>query len=328
MAVMEFNTAEIDTLVGRRELKLNQRARPHSRDGFRHVYGDFYDLGVCIDWHDFESAIKFDWSRSFYPNSLELCLNLAGDGRIRSAEGGIDFQPLTTGFYIPEKNGFKAWREPGQRHRFITIGFSLPFMRQRLAASDGSLHPLLERFMRGEPARANFGSVHSLTVAQEQLVAALLGPPVPQGGRSLWYEGKILQIMAEFFFERRGEDEVFCDRQKRLARERADLVIAVLRKNLAQPPTLEQIGREVGCSPFHLSRTFSKEMGMTIPQHLRKLRMERAAELLQSGKFNVTETALEVGYSSMSHFSQAFCQTMGCCPGLYPLKAPVPATVA
>ena len=46
--------------------------------------------------------------------------------------------------------------------------------------------------------------------------------------------------------------------------------------------------------------------------------MERAAELLQSGKYNVTEAAMAVGYSSLSHFSQSFCQTMGCCPGLYP----------
>ena len=126
--------------------------------------------------------------------------------------------------------------------------------------------------------------------------------------------------MAEFFFERRGEDELFCDRQKRLARERVERVVALLRKNLVEPLRLEEIGREVGCSPFHLSRTFSREVGMSIPQYLRKLRMERAAELLRSGKYNVTEAALEVGYSSLSHFSQAFCQTMGCCPGLYPLK--------
>ena len=46
-------------------------------------------------------------------------------------------------------------------------------------------------------------------------------------------------------------------------------------------------------------------------------------ELLKSGKFNVTEAALEVGYSSMSHFSQAFHETFGCCPGLYPLRTPV-----
>ena len=107
-----------------------------------------------------------------------------------------------------------------------------------------------------------------------------------------------------------------------------DRVVAVLRRNLAEPPTLEEIGREVGCSPFHLSRTFSRETGMTIPQYLRKLRMERAAELLKSGKCNVTEAAMEVGYSSLSHFSQAFCQTMGCCPALYPLKTPIQTAAA
>jgi transcriptional regulator GlxA family with amidase domain len=128
-------------------------------------------------------------------------------------------------------------------------------------------------------------------------------------------------MMAEFFFERRGEDEFFCDRQKRVARERVEQVMALLRANLAQPLPLEEIGRRVGCSPFHLSRTFSAEVGMTISQYLRKLRMERAAELLQTGKYNVTEAALEVGYSSLSHFSQGFCQVMGRCPGLYPLPA-------
>jgi AraC-like DNA-binding protein len=127
--------------------------------------------------------------------------------------------------------------------------------------------------------------------------------------------------MAQFFFERRGEEELFCDRQKRLAQERVQRVIAILQRDLVSPPTLGAIGREVGCSPFHLSRTFSQQAGMTIPQYLRKLRIERAAELLRGGKYNVTEAALEVGYSSLSHFSQAFCQTMGCCPGLYPLKA-------
>ncbi len=48
--------------------------------------------------------------------------------------------------------------------------------------------------------------------------------------------------------------------------------------------------------------------------------MERVAELLRSGKHDVTEAVLEVGYSSLSHFSQAFCQTMGCCPGLYSVE--------
>ena len=42
------------------------------------------------------------------------------------------------------------------------------------------------------------------------------------------------------------------------------------------------------------------------------------AELLRTGRYNVTEAATEVGYSSLSHFSKAFCETIGCCPVLYP----------
>jgi AraC-like DNA-binding protein len=64
---------------------------------------------------------------------------------------------------------------------------------------------------------------------------------------------------------------------------------------------------------------FSNQTGHTITQQLRQLRMEKAAELLRSGEFNVTEAAMEVGYSSLSHFSAAFHETFGCCPGLYPV---------
>jgi AraC-like DNA-binding protein len=48
--------------------------------------------------------------------------------------------------------------------------------------------------------------------------------------------------------------------------------------------------------------------------------MERAADLLRTGQCNVTEAAMTVGYNSLSHFSAAFHETFGCCPGLYPLK--------
>ena len=86
-----------------------------------------------------------------------------------------------------------------------------------------------------------------------------------------------------------------------------------------EPADAGNIGAEVGCSPFYLSRIFSREVGHTIPQYLRNVRMERAAELLRTGRYNVTEAATEVGYSSLSHFSKAFCETIGCCPVLYPV---------
>jgi AraC-like DNA-binding protein len=309
-----------------RALPVNEAAvwQPIS-GGWRLLHGGIYESGVSIEWHEFVLARAFEWSRSFHPDSLELCLNLSGHGSVRCGERAVEFEPLTAGFYLPGNQALQASRQAGPPHRFATVEFSREFLRAQLAGCDGALHPVVEGFVQGDSRRGGLGELHRLTTEQEQLVVQLLHPPAFQAARGLWYQSKVLHLMAQFFFERPGRDELFCDRQKRTARERADRVAVLLRQRLNEPPSLEEIGREVGCSPFYLSRTFSREMGMTIPQFIRKIRMERAAELLRSGKYNVTEAAMEVGYSSLSHFSQAFCQTMGCCPALYPNAQTRPA---
>ncbi len=286
----------------------------------RLLYGGFADAGVALCWHEFRSDRPFDWTRNLPPEAVVLCLNLAGHGTVSLAGRVMDFRPGTAGFFATDRAGLRASRHGGQQHHFITVEFTVGYLRSCLSACDGALHPLIEGFLSATTPAAAAAEVRPLPIALENLARKLLQPPVPQGGRGLWYQGQLLQLVAEFFFERQGEDELFCDRQKRLARQRVQRVLAILQRDLVAPPGLEAIGREVGCSPFHLSRTFSQEAGMTIPQYLRQLRMERAAELLRGGTHNVTEAALEVGYSSLSHFSQAFCQIMGCCPGLYPLE--------
>jgi len=327
-----MNAAIAESKGNERQAKLNRPQMSPLREaivwqpvcnGWRQLFGNFEELGVSIEWHDFElkTSAAFEWSRSFHPESLELCLNLAGNGSVWSETGALNFKPLTAGFYAPGKGTLQARRKAGERHRFLTVEFSPRFLREYLRQCDGALHGVVEEIVLTGGGRAGLGRIHRLAAEQEQLIAQLQHPPLPQGARRLWYQGKILQLMADFFFERQEKDELFCDRQKRLARERVDRVVAILRQDLAEPPSLEEIGRKAGCSPFYLSRIFSRETGMTIPQYLRTLRMERAAEMLKSGKYNVTEAAMEVGYSSLSHFSQAFCQTMGCCPALYPMKA-------
>ena len=101
-------------------------------------------------------------------------------------------------------------------------------------------------------------------------------------------------------------------------RERVNRGRYLIERDLENPPSLEMLAQEVACSPFHLSRVFADQAGMSIPRFLRTKRIERAAELLQSGKANVTEAAMSVGYSSLSAFNKAFVEQMGCCPGLYP----------
>src|SRR5262249_20704768 len=144
--------------------------------------------------------------------------------------------------------------------------------------------------------------------------------------QEMWFRSKALEVAAHLFFRPAG-GELLCTRTQRLARERIEKAKQILRERMQEPPPLEELARMVNCSSFYLSRQFAQSGGMTMQQFLRQVRMERAAELLRTGKCNVTEAALEVGYNSLSHFSTAFHETFGCCPGLYPLKTDAQKTI-
>jgi AraC-like DNA-binding protein len=286
--------------------------------GWKQLHGSFRDAGVSFEWHDFTTDEPLDWAKSFHPGSIEICFNLAGTGNVMCGSARAEYTPLTAGFYSCGSGAMEALRNADEQHHFLTIEFSPGFLREHLSDKIDFLHPLVKGIVSGEKAVSGVSPATRLSNRQRELIFSLCEPPVIKAAQSIWYHSRALDLMAEFFFQS-PKKELFCVRQKQVARERVDRVIKILQDKLSEPPTLEEIGREVGCSPFYLSRTFSKEMGATIPQYLRQIRMEKAAALLKSGKFNVTEVALEVGYNSPSHFSAAFHQTFGCCPGLYPL---------
>ena len=296
-----------------------QAAWRELRDGWRPLYGDVDKIGVAIEWHDFRTERSFNWGRTFHPNSLEFCLNLNGHGVVGEAdETSSDYLPGNCGYYAVADRPLAASRRAHDHHQFVTLEFSREHLRKQLAQNETDLEPDIRRILFGNKEKAVIAPVRPMTLQQRSVVASLSEPPVAKAAQALWYQGKALELMAQFFFAQK-EAELFCMRQKRLARERVDRVKEILARDLVNPPTLEILGQEVGCSPFYLSRIFSREVGQTIPQYLRNVRMERAAELLRTGRYNVTEAATEVGYSSLSHFSKAFCETLGCCPVLYPV---------
>ncbi|NOS72439.1 MAG: helix-turn-helix transcriptional regulator [Verrucomicrobia bacterium] len=314
----------------RRERVAASQAAPFSeaqawRDvgaGWQPIFGSFRGVGYSIEWHDFFAKRDLDWAASFHPNCVELCLNLEGAGFVKGPGGCVEFAPDSAGFYRRETEPLAAMRHADQHHRFLTVEYSVDFLAKHLHAAAAMLHPVLRAAVNGDKGNATASNSVRLTLAQQQIIATLRQPPVYAAAQPIWYECKAVELALMFFVQPPVEQELFCTRQQRLAQERVEQVMLLLRQNLAEPPSLEDLGRKIGCSHFYLSRIFSTHTGRTITQHLRQLRMDKAAELLRSGDYNVTEAALEVGYNSLSHFSAAFHETFGCCPGLYPLKTP------
>jgi AraC-like DNA-binding protein len=287
--------------------------------GWSQLFGSFDRVGVSFEWHDFSTHDHFDWGKSFHPESVEICLNLSGTGSVAIGQTHAEFPSHSAGFYHQGATPLAARRNSKERHQFLTVEYSVPFLRNCFAPHLDRLHPLVRAALKRRSNTSGVNEPKTLTSDQLQLLQTLRRPPVVSSALPIWYQGKALELAAAFFFQAQPTDELFCHRQNRVAQERVEKVIAILRANLAHPPPLEDIGTKVGCSPFYLSRTFSKQTGLTLPLFIRKLRMERAAELLRAGQHNVTEAAFEVGYSSLSHFSQTFHETFGVCPGLYPI---------
>jgi len=310
-----------------RDLKTKNSAAPFTeaeawRDvggGWQPLFGSFRGAGYSIEWHDFFAKREFDWAASFHPGCVELCLNLDGHGYVESDGQRTEFTPNTAGFYHRKEQPLNAKRIGNEQHQFLTVEFSCPFLAKHLAGTEAVLHPVVRAAIENCPCDHVAGSTVRLGAAQQQLISTLRQPPVYATAQPLWYQCKALELAVTFLLQPPSEKEMFCSRQQRLAQERVEQVVFLLKQNLAEPPSLEELGKKIGCSHFYLSRIFSTQTGQTITQYLRQLRMDKAAELLRGGEHNVTEVALEVGYSSLSHFSAAFHETFGCCPGLYPM---------
>lgn len=101
--------------------------------------------------------------------------------------------------------------------------------------------------------------------------------------------------------------------------ETASLVraLALTEDAIAADPSFEAIARAVGQSPRNLSRKFSKELGMTWRETLRRLRVMKAIELLATSNASVTEICFGVGYASLSAFHASFRDLVGISPTQY-----------
>jgi two-component system, response regulator YesN len=82
--------------------------------------------------------------------------------------------------------------------------------------------------------------------------------------------------------------------------------VTYIRFNIDQPLSLSHIADTLGVHPSHLSRTFKRELGMTLTDYVNKLRIEEAKYVLDQGNASVTEAALSVGYNDPNYFSKVF----------------------
>jgi len=76
--------------------------------------------------------------------------------------------------------------------------------------------------------------------------------------------------------------------------------------------SLQQASEELEINPTYLSREFSKYFdNLSFGEYMRKLRIEKAIQLMTESHYSLTEIAYLTGFSDQSHFNRTFKKQTG-----------------
>jgi AraC family transcriptional regulator len=99
--------------------------------------------------------------------------------------------------------------------------------------------------------------------------------------------------------------------------ERLLAVLVYIQEHMDEPLSLEELARVAHFSPYHFHRIFRGMIGESVWEHVRRLRLERAAQQLRSRRESVTEIAFDAGYETLESFSRAFRAAFGTPPSTF-----------
>lgn len=157
----------------------------------------------------------------------------------------------------------------------------------------------------------------NLLVELNQLINIQLSP----NANRLYYQGKVLELLALYFSERKPDTEncPFLNNE--------DLVRKIkhakehLLAHEDRPPTIKELAKLAGLNEYQLKAGFKEIYGNTVYGYLLDHKLDHARMLLDSRKLQVAQVAYQVGYANPSHFIAAFKKKFGVTPKKYLMAA-------
>lgn len=88
----------------------------------------------------------------------------------------------------------------------------------------------------------------------------------------------------------------------------------LMSESLLEPPSIPRLAERLGVSPAFFSERFKRESGLTPGDYMRRMRCEKACEMLSRTDSSVTRIAFDLGFSTSQHFSDLFKRYIGMSP--------------
>lgn len=209
-------------------------------------------------------------------------------------KGGMTLTPAE----LPRK-----WRWPHDVE-VLTIALSLDLFARVIEQEEINLNSLelIERF-------GNFDRI--LQYFSLSLLEEIKRPGLAD---SLYLESLINLLIIHLLRHHSACDPNINRVSERPSTSRIQQAIDYIRDCLTQKITVADLAAIVNLSPYHFSRVFQQEVGLTPHQYLIRYRVEEAKRILSGKKQAIAEVAQQVGFADQSHLTRHFKQVVGVTP--------------
>jgi len=179
-----------------------------------------------------------------------------------------------------------------------------------LSLSNALLAELAPKALLHAGENAVFRAQSQRIDARAQALVALLRHNLAHGSiEPLEAEALVLTLVSRSLGPRTSRAPGSTHARRRLA----DRVKMLLASDLSRRWTLAEIGAQIGCSAVYLTQVFKQVEGVPLYRYQLQLRLARALDRLGSAE-DLSALAAELGFSSHSHFANAFRQSFGRSP--------------
>lgn len=238
--------------------------------------------------------------------------------RLLLRQQNIDEQTIQSGcgfiYYKMDRRGKLEYPEKIPI-RFVGIYIG-PKVLKNFAGDHIALYPdPLREILKGN-RRESFHQSFMLTPAINMALGQIFNCPDARPLKRAYLESKVLELTTHAMAQLVLPKNTPCDNRPvqtdgiRYVWAAKDMLL----DNLADPPSLHELARRVGSNKTTLNQGFRQVFGTSAFEFLRIQRLERARELLENKRMNVTQTALEVGYEHPKNFTRAFKSHFGINP--------------
>ena len=152
------------------------------------------------------------------------------------------------------------------------------------------------------------GPTFYMTPEMQTIVDSIFNIQYEGKTKMMFFRSQITALLSHFFGQLAS---IKTEKIKTSEREKLTQVKAILSQNLENPPSLNEISKEIGLNTFKLKKNFKALFGVPVFKYLQNERLTLAHKMIRTQESTVQEAAWHVGYDSLSSFSNAFEKKFG-----------------